>query len=201
MALLRYNRYPGYWLSPTTSYPQGAFKNKSSDNADDGSYAEADWLNDWDGFFGRLLTQAGISANGTVDSAQSSQYYDALAKLFPLASLFTGDVSDSGYIQIPVLVNGSTKNILINWLPWTGITGTTPVQGVYEVDNAVIYNWKKPFPNRLLAVLPSVQDTSVDSTKSETVRYSKPTLTTVGLLPSCDHPSIALSGYVIAIGY
>lgn len=81
MALLRYNRYPGYWLSPTTSYPQGAFKNKSSDNADDGSYAEADWLNDWDGFFSRLLGQAGVSPNGVVDTALSSQYYDALMTL------------------------------------------------------------------------------------------------------------------------
>lgn len=86
MALLRYNRYPGNFASATSKYPQGAFKNISGPNATDGSYAEADWLNDWDGFFGRLLTVAGISPNGSVDNAQSSQYYDALTALISRAT-------------------------------------------------------------------------------------------------------------------
>lgn len=81
MAILRDTRYPGRWASRTNQYPQGAFKNKSSPTATDGSYAEKDWLNDWDGFFGSLLTNAGITPNGIVDSAESSQYYNALLQV------------------------------------------------------------------------------------------------------------------------
>lgn len=39
---------------------------------------ERDWLNDWNAFFGALLHNAGITPNETVDTAQSSQFYDAM---------------------------------------------------------------------------------------------------------------------------
>jgi hypothetical protein len=81
MAIYRDTRYPGRWAARNTNYPQGSFKNKSSPTASDGSYAEQDWLNDWDGFFGRLITVAGITPNGNVDNATSSQYFDALLKV------------------------------------------------------------------------------------------------------------------------
>ncbi len=81
MALKRNERYPGRFSNPTTAQPQGAFKNRSAPNAQDGSYLEQDWANDWSGFFGRLLTVAGVTANGNVDTALSSQYYDALLKV------------------------------------------------------------------------------------------------------------------------
>lgn len=78
MALKRNERYPGRFSNPTTAQPQGAFKNRTAPSAQDGSYLEQDWANDWSGFFGRLLTVAGFTANGTVDTALSSQYFDAL---------------------------------------------------------------------------------------------------------------------------
>lgn len=81
MALKRNERYPGRYSNPTTDRPQGAFKNRTAPSAQDGSYLEQDWTNDWDGFFGRLLTVAGIIPNGTVDTALTSQYYDALVKV------------------------------------------------------------------------------------------------------------------------
>lgn len=82
MALKRNERYPGRYSNPTTDHPQGAFKNRTAPSAQDGSYLEQDWTNDWDGFFGRLLTVAGITPNGDVDTAQSSQYYEALSSIF-----------------------------------------------------------------------------------------------------------------------
>lgn len=78
MALKRNERYPGRFANPTPAHPQGAFKNRTSPTAQDGSYLESDWGNDWDGFFARLLTVAGVTANGNVDTGTSSQYYDAL---------------------------------------------------------------------------------------------------------------------------
>lgn len=82
MALKRNETYPGRFNNPTTDHPQGAFKNRTAPSAQDGSYLEQDWANDWDGFFGRLLTVAGITPNGDVDTALASQYYDALASIF-----------------------------------------------------------------------------------------------------------------------
>lgn len=81
MAIDRNSRYPGRFDAPTTARPQGAFKNRSAPNAKDGSYLERDWANDWDGFFGSLLRAAGMTPNGTPDTALASQYFDALKTL------------------------------------------------------------------------------------------------------------------------
>lgn len=83
MALDRSNRYPGRFENPTTASPQGAFKNRTSPTAEDGSYFEADWANDWDGFFARILNVAGVTPNGTVDNGTSSQLYTALMTATP----------------------------------------------------------------------------------------------------------------------
>lgn len=83
MALKLSDRYPGRFDTPTAGYPQGSFKNRTTPTAKDGSYLEKDWANDKEGFFQRLLLQAGITPNGSVDTALSSQYYAALESLIP----------------------------------------------------------------------------------------------------------------------
>lgn len=78
MALQRDARYPGRWTAASGGHPQGAFKNRTAPGSLDGSYIEQDWANDWDGFFGSLLTASAITANGTVDAVGASQYFTAL---------------------------------------------------------------------------------------------------------------------------
>lgn len=78
MAIKYYETYPQRWESPSQDYPQGAFKNLSALGEQDGSYLEKDWLNDQAGFFGALLRNAEMTPNGLVDTAQKSQFYDAL---------------------------------------------------------------------------------------------------------------------------
>lgn len=78
MALNLQNKYPGRFDPVSADYPQGKFKNRSSPTAQDGSYMERDWLNDWNAFFGALLNNANVAPNGTVDTATASQLYDAL---------------------------------------------------------------------------------------------------------------------------
>lgn len=80
MALKLNERYPGRFNNPTTQYPQGSFKNRTSPSAKDGSYLEQDWANDKEGFFQSLLAKAGFVADGLIDKVGSSQYYDALLK-------------------------------------------------------------------------------------------------------------------------
>lgn len=91
MALQRDTRYPGRWTTGSSGHPQGAFKNRSAPGALDGSYIEQDWANDWDGFFGSLLSATGLTANGTVDAVGASQYYNALRTMLNQSSPVVGD--------------------------------------------------------------------------------------------------------------
>lgn len=109
MALKRNETYPGRFSNPTDDHPQGAFKNRSAPGAQDGSYLEQQWANDWDGFFGRLLTLAEISPNGNVDTASSSQYYDALKSLFLQRTNPFGDIKSDGTVPT-ALDNLGIKN-------------------------------------------------------------------------------------------
>lgn len=81
MALKRNERYPGRFDNPTAAHPQGAFKNRTTPTAKDGSYLERDWANDWDGFMSSLLDAASITPNGSVDEVGASQYYSALLQV------------------------------------------------------------------------------------------------------------------------
>lgn len=102
MALDRSNRYPGRFENPTTASPQGAFKNRTSPTAQDGSYFEADWANDWDGFFARILNVAGVTPNGVIDTGSASQLYDALMAATPGRLLGVRVISTSSlYTKTP----------------------------------------------------------------------------------------------------
>lgn len=83
MALKRDTRYPGRFVAASTAHPQGAFKNRSTPTAQDGSYLEADWMNDIDGFFARILNVAAVTPNNIVDDGSSSQLYNAMLTATP----------------------------------------------------------------------------------------------------------------------
>ena len=89
MALQRDTLYAGRFNTATTAHPQGAFKNRTTSTAQDGSYLEAQWLNDWDGFFGSLLSKAGLTPNGSVDAVGASQYFNALLTVASIAPVGT----------------------------------------------------------------------------------------------------------------
>lgn len=81
MALKLNERYPGRFNNPSSGYPQGSFKNRTTPSAKDGSYLEQDWANDKEGFFQSLLAAAVMEANGTADKVGESQYYDSLLSI------------------------------------------------------------------------------------------------------------------------
>lgn len=80
MALNLPAKYPGRFNAPSADYPQGSFKNQTAPNSEDGSYMEQDWLNDWNGFFGAAMAEAGETPSGVVDTARNSQLYKAMKK-------------------------------------------------------------------------------------------------------------------------
>lgn len=99
MALNLQNKYPGRFDPVSADYPQGKFKNRSSPTAQDGSYMERDWLNDWAGFFGALLSGAGVTPNGNVDTARASQLYDALESVVP-TMVPTASTTHAGTVEM-----------------------------------------------------------------------------------------------------
>lgn len=103
-------KYPGRFDPVSALYPQGKFKNRSAPNTEDGSYMERDWLNDWNGFFGALLKNGGVTPNGTVDTATTSQLYDALRAVI-LGILPKRTFATNDFIRIPDVPGG----LIIQW--------------------------------------------------------------------------------------
>ena len=132
MTLNLQNKYPGRFDPVSVDYPQGKFKNRSSPTAHDGSYMERDWLNDWAGFFGAMLSSASVVPNGTVDTAQSSQLYNALWAVI-MKSLPKRSFSGNDFIRIPDVPGG----LIIQW-------------GYVDISSGGSWIFPTVFPNTLL---------------------------------------------------
>lgn len=113
MAIKRNERYPGRFENPSVEHPQGAFKNRSAPGAQDGSYFEADWSNDWDGFFSSLLSAAGINANGQVDGVGASQYFSAAQSIFAAKN---GNVANDFAVRNSSATNNAVNNERLNFV-------------------------------------------------------------------------------------
>lgn len=81
MAIRPSNEYPLQTVPPSPSYPYGQARNISAPLATDGTPLEEKWVNDLFGLFQSLLQESGIVPNDLVDTAQSSQYFQALQGL------------------------------------------------------------------------------------------------------------------------
>lgn len=77
MAIKISDEYP-YAVAPSADYPGGSFKNDSTGATGDGTPVDNRWANDMLGFFQALLAGANMVASGAPDTAQASQYRDAL---------------------------------------------------------------------------------------------------------------------------
>lgn len=206
MALKRNETYPGRFENPTTSHPQGAFRNRSAPNAQDGSYLEQQWANDWDGFFGRLLTVAGITPNGDVDTALASQYYDALAAIFiagtvPISRGGTGATSAPAARTALGLGSAATREVgaSANQIPdMSYFQSSLGANGWERLPSGRIRQWGRvasyaagagvavtfpiPFPTACTGVFQIMIRDTPSTTQSAEVGYSgEPTLTGVQL--------------------
>lgn len=145
MALKRNERYPGRFDNPTENHPQGGFKNRTAPDANDGSYLERDWANDWDGFFSSILTNAGVEANGSVDNAQSSQYFDALSSLLLLKSNNGSDIASKPNFRTNLgLGSTATRNVGlgINDVPdMTNFARLLGTSGYQKLPGGVTIQW------------------------------------------------------------
>ena len=95
-----------------------------------------DWANDWAGFFGALLTNGGITPNGSVDTAQSSQLYNALWAVV-LKSLPKRTFAQNDFIRIPDVPGG----LIIQW------------GSQLSAGNSTVATYPTQFPNGVLRVV------------------------------------------------
>lgn len=107
MALIFSTTYSGRSNAPTTAYPYGSHKNRSTSTSQDGSYYEQAWANDILGFHSQLLSAAGITPSGNPDQVGASDYYTALTTIFSQINspVFTG----SPKAPTPVTTDNSTN--------------------------------------------------------------------------------------------
>lgn len=82
MALIPGNTYPGKINPPSAAYPLGSARNVTTPSDGTGTPLQANWVNDLWGLLQGLLVSANVTANGQPDTALSSQYFEALTKLF-----------------------------------------------------------------------------------------------------------------------
>lgn len=134
MALQRDTKYPGRFTTATTAHPQGPFKNRTSSTSQDGSYLEKDWLNDWDGFFGSLLSNAGLTPDGNVDAVGASQYYTALSTILSTnfnRTLLTTPVGASRNLKCSMTAASATSTFTADEL----VVGTSLSGSKYHISS------------------------------------------------------------------
>ncbi len=107
MALDRSAAYPGRFETPAGSSPQGAFKNRTSPVALDGSYLDQSWANDLASVIDSLIISSGAPISGTEDNGSSSQAMQGLIEqvLGRASEMVEGASAVNAYI-----VNPQTNN-------------------------------------------------------------------------------------------
>lgn len=159
MALIRSNTYAGRYDAPTAAQPQGAFRNRTTQTSEDGSYLEAQWVNDWSAFFSSMMENANISYNGNVDSVGNCQYFDAMTAVINAeidasptfvkksGDTMSGNLISEGLIYSSYVSSGDylvTGNGMVrgrkggawNWYVGTGLAGDDLYLFSYALDKS-----------------------------------------------------------------
>ncbi|CAL9962058.1 tail fiber protein [Vibrio phage K165] len=119
MAIRKDNDYPGRWLAASPDYPMGNPKNRTTSISKDGSYLEKKWIQDYEAFFGAMMNYAAITPSGTVDTAGSSQFFDALQSC--ILKTRVGQTAQIHSAQIPnwlLKADGSTVSRVVDDVLW-----------------------------------------------------------------------------------
>lgn len=126
MALDYKKRYPDRTDSPSADYPFGRARDVSSPGAGDGTPWQQDLVNDLFGFLQGLLSEAGVTPSESPDTAQVSQYLDAVKAVVggdANLNLFSESYSErsvSGPITVDPADDGHTVRLVL-----TGDTSMT----------------------------------------------------------------------------
>lgn len=127
MAVRKDLLYPGRWNPSNADFPLGGPKNRTAPGAQDGSYFDNAWIKDYEAFFGRLMTEGGVTANETPDTANTSQFFEAFSNTKSSENRFKGNQNWN--------VAGSTTDPLPDGTPKTYAVGSEVAAGVEVITS------------------------------------------------------------------
>lgn len=81
MTINVFAQYSPRATAPDTNYPNGSFKNETSPGANDGTPLDVDTINDILGATEAILTEAGLTVSGQIDTVILSQKLEAIKKI------------------------------------------------------------------------------------------------------------------------
>lgn len=69
-----------------------------------------------------------------------------------IAGVSGGSLTASGYITIPMIINGARRVLYIQWGGFTGTTDSSGSNGIYETSSVNV-TWPVAFPNAVFQVI------------------------------------------------
>lgn len=146
MALDPEARYPSQVDPASTAYPYGSARNITAPSADDGTPWDEDLINDIFGFQQALLKTAGLTPNGSPDTAEASQYLSAiLALLSSAGGRQNGQITTTGSggnyaLALPDPVTSYQDGLSVRFIANHSVSGGTAALDVDGVGPAAIVN-------------------------------------------------------------
>lgn len=166
MAINLVTQYDTRATAASLDYPSGSFKNISAPGLKDGTPLEQAWANDILGSRDAILLAAGLTADGNVETAQSSQVLDAIYTLIenkisskkwnsfqigqaiPLNSVDLPPTNDTSCVWIELSAASTYASNSSN-LTSISTTGTAPL----ILSTAVINNANSPLNGKTISLI------------------------------------------------
>ena len=137
-----------------------------------------------------------IKSDGTVKTALENLGLGELSA----AGVSGGAASASGYITIPMIINGARRVLYIQWGGFTGTTDSSGSNGIYETSNITV-TWPVAFPNAVFQVITG-GSSDVSGVGQQEMAWSLGKTKTNGIFGfQCRTPNASMTGSYLVIGY
>lgn len=116
------------------------------------------------------------------------------------AGVSGGSLTASGYITIPMIINGARRVLYIQWGGFTGTTDSSGSNGIYENSNITV-TWPVAFPNAVFQVITG-GSSDVSGVGQQEMAWSMAKTKTYGVFGfQCRTPNASMTGSYLVIGY
>ena len=117
-----------------------------------------------------------------------------------IAGVSGGSLTASGYITIPMIINGARRALYIQWGGFTGNTDSSGSNGIYENSNITV-TWPVAFPNAVFQVITG-GSADVGGVGQQEMTWSLGKTKTYGNFGfQCRTPNASMTGSYLVIGY
>ncbi|MHB5159272.1 gp53-like domain-containing protein, partial [Klebsiella pneumoniae] len=117
-----------------------------------------------------------------------------------IAGVSGGSLTASGYITIPMIINGARRALYIQWGGFSGTTSSSGSNGIYENSNITV-TWPVAFPNAVFQVITG-GSSDVGGVGQQEMAWSLFNSKTSGSFGfQCRTPNASMTGSYLVIGY